>query len=172
MWPKFQALECRKCWSQVKTWAKQPNVVIVSTPIWGTCWPSLRKAKSVVFYSSWGALICPSRRLIFDQENTNKKVALVTTPVCRARVFDGAVFFAPTLGVGCGGRGCGRRRLEVGHKVEPQGHFLGSAGLVTNSILSCWLFKIKDWCKKVRFQLTHNKGLRQLFLMMSWDFSA
>ena len=45
MLPKIQALEC--------SWTKL-------------------KAKSVVFYSSWGALICPSQRLIFDQENTNK----------------------------------------------------------------------------------------------------
>ena len=30
------------------------------------------------------------------------------------------------------------------------------AGLVTNSILFCWVFTIKDWCEKVRFQKTHN----------------
>ena len=37
-----------------------------------------------------------------------------------------------------------------------------SAGLVTNSILFCRLFNIKDRCKKVRFQQTHSQGLRQL----------
>ena len=30
------------------------------------------------------------------------------------------------------------------------------SGLVTNSNLFCRLFKIKDWCKKVRFQQMHN----------------
>ena len=38
------------------------------------------------------------------------------------------------------------------------------AGLVTNSILFCWLIKIKDRCKKMRFHQTHNQGLRQLLL--------
>ena len=37
-------------------------------------------------------------------------------------------------------------------------------GLLTNSILFGGLFKIKDQCKKVRFQKTHNQGLRQLLL--------
>ena len=32
-------------------------------------------------------------------------------------------------------------------------------GLATNSII---FFTIKDLCKKVRFQQTHNRGLRQL----------
>ena len=45
-------------------------------------------------------------------------------------------------------------------------------GLVTNSILFYWLFKIKDRCKKVRFQQTHNQGLRQLLLTVSWDLRA
>ena len=49
---------------------------------------------------------------------------------------------------------------------------LVTAGLVTNSILFCWLFKIKNWCKKVRFQQTHNQGLRQLLLTVSWDLRA
>ena len=48
----------------------------------------------------------------------------------------------------------------------------GGAGLVTNSILFCWLFKIRDRCKKVRFQQTHNQGLRQLLLTVSWDLRA
>ena len=34
------------------------------------------------------------------------------------------------------------------------------------------LFKIKDWCQKVRFQQTHNQGLLQLFLTVSWDLRA
>ena len=46
------------------------------------------------------------------------------------------------------------------------------AGLVTNSILLCWLFTIKDQCKRVRFQQTHNQGLCQLLLTMSWDLRA
>ena len=41
---------------------------------------------------------------------------------------------------------------------------LFAPGLVTNSILFYWLFKIMDRCKKVRFQQTHNPGMRQLFL--------
>ena len=40
-------------------------------------------------------------------------------------------------------------------------------GLVTNSILFCWNFKIKDRCKKVPLQQTHNRGLRQLLLTVS-----
>ena len=46
-------------------------------------------------------------------------------------------------------------------------------GLVTNSILFCWLFKFKDSrCKKVRFQQTHNQGLRLLFLTVYWDLRS
>ena len=40
-----------------------------------------------------------------------------------------------------------------------------TTGLVTNSILFCWLFTIKD----LRFQQTHNQGLSQLFLTVSSD---
>ena len=36
--------------------------------------------------------------------------------------------------------------------------------LVTKLIQFCQLFTIKDRRSKVRFQLTHNQGLRQLFL--------
>ena len=46
------------------------------------------------------------------------------------------------------------------------------SGLVTNSILFCWLFKFKDQCKKVRFQRMHVQGLHQLFLTVSWDLRA
>ena len=45
-------------------------------------------------------------------------------------------------------------------------------GLVTNSILFCCLFKIKDRCTKVRFQQMHNQGLRKLLLTVSWDLCA
>ena len=44
-------------------------------------------------------------------------------------------------------------------------------GLVTNLFLFCWLFKIKNQGVKVRFQQTHNQGLRQL-LTVSWDLCA
>ena len=44
-----------------------------------------------------------------------------------------------------------------------------TSGLVTNSIRFCWLFTIKDRCKKVLFQQTHNQGLHQLLLTVSWD---
>jgi len=44
-----------------------------------------------------------------------------------------------------------------------------ASGLVTNSILFCWLFKIKDRRKKVRFQQMHNQGLRQLLFTVSLD---
>ena len=46
------------------------------------------------------------------------------------------------------------------------------AGLVTNSILFCCLFKIKERCKIVRFQQKHNQGLRQSLLTVSWDLRA
>ena len=42
-------------------------------------------------------------------------------------------------------------------------------GLVTNSILFCRLFTIKDRCKQMHFQQTHNQGLRQMLLTVSWD---
>ena len=45
-------------------------------------------------------------------------------------------------------------------------------GKVTYSTLFCWLFTIKDRCKQVRFQQTHNQGLRQLFLTVSWELCA
>ena len=48
----------------------------------------------------------------------------------------------------------------------------GSSGLVTNSIIFCRLFTIKDRCKKVRFLQTQNQGLRQLLLTVSWDLCA
>ena len=47
------------------------------------------------------------------------------------------------------------------------GHYAwGGSGLVTNSIIFCWL-KIKDRCKKVHF-----KSRCQLFLTVSWDLRA
>ena len=52
------------------------------------------------------------------------------------------------------------------------GDICWEAGLVTNSILFCWLFKIKNRCKKVCSQQTHNQGLRQLLLTVSWDLRA
>ena len=56
--------------------------------------------------------------------------------------------------------------------VSPPLPFCCVAGLVTNSILFCWLFTIKDRCKKGSFQQTHNQGLRQLLLMVSWGLRA
>ena len=50
----------------------------------------------------------------------------------------------------------GTRSTEDPGTTEPW----SPSGLVTNSILFCWLFKIKDQCKKVRFLQTHNQGLR------------
>ena len=51
--------------------------------------------------------------------------------------------------------------VSIGHK-----YFTHScAGLVTSSILLYYLFTINERCAKVRFQQTHNQGLRQL----SWD---
>ena len=35
------------------------------------------------------------------------------------------------------------------------------SGVVSNSILFCWLFTIKDQCQKVRSQQMYNQGLRQ-----------
>ena len=48
----------------------------------------------------------------------------------------------------------------------------GGAGLSTNSIFFCFLFTFKDRCAKVRFQQTHNQGLHQLILTVSWDLCA
>ena len=45
-------------------------------------------------------------------------------------------------------------------------------GLGTNSISLSWLFKFKDRSEKVRFQQTHNQGLRHLFLTVFWDLRA
>ena len=61
----------------------------------------------------------------------------------------------------------GLETVDVEHPDE-----LVRPGLVTNSILFGWLFKTKDRCKKVRFLQTHNQGLRQLLLTVSWDLCA
>ena len=45
-------------------------------------------------------------------------------------------------------------------------------GSVTNLILFCWLFTLKDWSKKSRFQQTQKQGFCQLFLTVSWDLHA
>ena len=45
-------------------------------------------------------------------------------------------------------------------------------GQATNSIICCWLFTIKDRCKKVGFQQTHTQALHQSFLTVSWDLCA
>ena len=55
---------------------------------------------------------------------------------------------------------------QIGYKLK------NLPGLVTNSIIYCRLFKIKDRCKQVRFQHTNNQGLRQLLLTVSWDLRA
>ena len=47
-----------------------------------------------------------------------------------------------------------------------------TTGLVTYSNLFCWLLTIKDQCKNIHFQQTHNQGLRQLFSTVSWDLQA
>ena len=62
--------------------------------------------------------------------------------------------------------------LGVLDLVYVEGALIWPPGLVTNSILLCGLFKIKDQCKKVRFQQTHNQGLRQLLLTVSWELRA
>ena len=46
------------------------------------------------------------------------------------------------------------------------------SGYRTDSIIFCRIFTIKDRCKKVRFQQTHNEGLRQLLLTVSLDLGA
>ena len=45
-------------------------------------------------------------------------------------------------------------------------------GLVTNSILFCLLFTIRNRCWNVRFKHAHNQGLRHLFLTVSSDLRA
>ena len=53
-----------------------------------------------------------------------------------------------------------------------QGLLYSCPGLFTNSIVLCWLLTIKDRCKKLRFQQTHNQGLHKLLLNLSWDLHA
>ena len=48
----------------------------------------------------------------------------------------------------------------------------GGAGLVTYSVLLCWLFAIKDRHKNVYISQTHNQALHHLFLTVYWDFRA
>ena len=45
-------------------------------------------------------------------------------------------------------------------------------GLAANSILFCCHFTSKDRYKQVRFQQSHNQGVRQLLLTVSWDLCA
>ena len=68
---------------------------------------------------------------------------------------------------------CGAQKMYV-RTFTPMVGWNGKyfSGLVTISILFCWLFKIEDRCKKVRFQQAHNQGLRQLLLTVSWDLRA
>ena len=40
------------------------------------------------------------------------------------------------------------------------------------SLTQFYTFKIKDRCKQVRFQQTHNQGLRKSLLTVSWDLRA
>ena len=61
---------------------------------------------------------------------------------------------------------------SVATKVRSLSQICFRPGLATNSILFCLLFSIKDRCNKVRFQQTHNQGLRQLLLTVSWDLRA
>ena len=42
-----------------------------------------------------------------------------------------------------------------------------SPGLVTNSVLFCWIFTIKDKCRRCIFKQMHKQGLRQLFRQCS-----
>ena len=50
--------------------------------------------------------------------------------------------------------------------------FIKHPGLVTYSILLCWLFIINDRYEKASFQQSHNQGLSQLFVIVSWDLRA
>ena len=64
-------------------------------------------------------------------------------------------------------------RLMVSRSVHVDsgqkfGFFWPTPGLVTNSILICWLFTIKDWCEQVHFWQTHIQGSRQMFPTVSW----
>ena len=45
-------------------------------------------------------------------------------------------------------------------------------GMVTNSVLFCWLFTNKDRCKNVHFQQTHIHGLCHFCLTVSLDLCA
>ena len=56
--------------------------------------------------------------------------------------------------------------------VAPVALAAQNKGLVTNWFLFCWLFIIKDRCEKVHLQQTHNQGLGQLLLTVSWDLRA
>ena len=80
---------------------------------------------------------------------------------CERRSFDSPTILrsgrAP-CGDGCGGA-CRSKRSPGELTITC---FLKRiSGLVTNSIIFCWLFTIKDRCKNVRFQQMHNQGLHQ-----------
>ena len=56
--------------------------------------------------------------------------------------------------------------------ITREAYTTSTTGLVTNLILFCRLFTIKDWRKKGPFQQTNNQGLYQLFLTVSWDLCS
>ena len=72
---------------------------------------------------------------------------------------------------------------QTGHDVEGTGAFLEHelVPLLLCVVTGVWSLtqfysvdfsSIKDRCKVVRFQQTHNQGLRQLLLTVSWDLRA
>ena len=51
------------------------------------------------------------------------------------------------------------------------GHLMGSSKSLLNSIVVTF-YNHGSMYRKVRFRQTHNQGLRQLLLMVSWDLRA
>ena len=55
---------------------------------------------------------------------------------------------------------------------EKSPSLMANTGLITNSILSCWIFTIQSPCETMCLLRTHIQGLCQLFLTVSWDLCS
>ena len=131
------------------------------TRIWSAqVWEVL--TKSLLFYKGLPLLLRGMWPLIWVQTVQNRDIQLSkqSTKICQRRDIPRKSIH---LAAAC------KKRLAVRRSHLCSSSTGSRAGPVTNSILFCWLFKIKDRRKKVRFQQTHNQGLRQLLLTLSWD---
>ena len=104
--------------------------------------------------------------LLMERSNKSLPILVNGSRESRGKVSNGRrcnKLFWPWNGHVC------RRRLVWRH---PRIAEREAAGLATNSIIFCWLFKIRDLCKTVRFQQTLIQDLRQMLLTVSLDLRA